>query len=80
MWIVYTAEDGLKRIQLEILNVATGESRTLTDDNQVYLIRSSRQTVAAWPYVSTPHRSVQHLCEGDPRRQVAKQAGRANSR
>jgi TolB protein len=36
-WIVYTAEDGLKRIQLEILNVATGESRALTDDNQVYL-------------------------------------------
>ena len=52
-WIVYTAEDGLKRIQLEILNLATGESRALTDDNQVYLDPVFSPDGGRLAYVST---------------------------
>jgi len=36
-WIVYTADYSGKRVQLEILNVTTGESHALTDDGQIYL-------------------------------------------
>src|SRR5450631_1678243 len=36
-WIVYTADDDVKTIQLEILNVETGESHSLTSDRQLYL-------------------------------------------
>jgi len=36
-WILYTADDGKKTIQLEILNVATGESSKLTDDEFIYI-------------------------------------------
>src|SRR4051794_30788667 len=32
-WILYTSDDNNRRIQLRILNVASGESRPLTDDN-----------------------------------------------
>src|SRR4030095_1666858 len=35
-WIVYTADDGGVSIGLEILNVETGESYTLTQDKEVY--------------------------------------------
>lgn len=35
-WIVYTADDDGKTIQLEILNLGTGESRALTDDEFLY--------------------------------------------
>ena len=35
-WLIYTSDDDNRRIQLAILNVASG-SRTLTDDNHVYL-------------------------------------------
>src|ERR1044071_8691508 len=35
-WIVYTADDEWKSIQLEALNVETGETRSLTNDNEVY--------------------------------------------
>src|ERR1700732_2007929 len=35
-WIVYTADDNWKSIQLEILNVRTGQTHSLTHDNQVY--------------------------------------------
>src|SRR5262245_56332647 len=35
-WIVYTAEDDGKSIQLEIVNVETGESHGLTSDTQLY--------------------------------------------
>lgn len=35
-WIIYTADDGGKTIQLEILNVETGESKPLTNDSFVY--------------------------------------------
>jgi Tol biopolymer transport system component len=52
-WIVYTAEDGLKRIQLEILNLATGESRALTDDQQVYLDPVFSPDGGRLAYVST---------------------------
>jgi TolB protein len=36
-WLVYTADDDHKRIQLEILNSETGEVTALTDDDQVYI-------------------------------------------
>jgi hypothetical protein len=36
-WIVYTADDNWNSIQLEILNVSSGEIRKLTDDQQVYV-------------------------------------------
>lgn len=36
-WIVYTADHAGKRVQLEILNVATGQSHPLTDDDHIYL-------------------------------------------
>ena len=35
-WIIYTADDGGTRIQLEMLNVESGETRPLTDDEFVY--------------------------------------------
>src|SRR5205809_2331147 len=35
-WIVYTADDDWKSMRLEIVNVATGEVRKLTTDNQLY--------------------------------------------
>lgn len=35
-WIIYTADYAQQRIQLEILNVATGESHKLTDDQAIY--------------------------------------------
>jgi TolB protein len=35
-WIVYTADDGGQTIQLEILNVATGEISALTNDEHLY--------------------------------------------
>jgi len=35
-WIVYTADDEHRRIQLRMLNIETGESRALTDDDQIY--------------------------------------------
>src|SRR5215470_2705849 len=35
-WIIYTADDGGKTIQLEILNVETGATRALTDDASIY--------------------------------------------
>ncbi len=35
-WIVYTADHDGDRVQLEMLEVATGETRALTDDGHVY--------------------------------------------
>src|SRR5262249_20791365 len=35
-WIVYTADDDGRNIQLEILNVATGAMHALTSDHQIY--------------------------------------------
>jgi TolB protein len=52
-WIVYTADDGGGTIQLEILDVQSGESRPLTDDQHIYMdpVFSSDGTRLA--YVST---------------------------
>lgn len=36
-WIVLTADDGGKTVQIEMLNVATGERKALTTDDQVYV-------------------------------------------
>ena len=36
-WIVYTADDGGRTIQLEILDVTSGKSYKLTDDSFVYM-------------------------------------------
>jgi len=36
-WLVYTADDGGKTIQLEILNLESGETRALTSDDQNYV-------------------------------------------
>lgn len=35
-WIVYTADDHGKSIQLEVLDLQTGETHALTDDEEVY--------------------------------------------
>ena len=35
-WLIYTADDGGQTIQLEILNVETGETHTLTNDAFIY--------------------------------------------
>ena len=35
-WIVYTADDDGKTVQLEIVNLQTGESHALTSDTQLY--------------------------------------------
>jgi dipeptidyl aminopeptidase/acylaminoacyl peptidase len=52
-WIVYTADDGGKSIQLEILNVATGESHALTDDEFLYADPVFAPTGDRLAYVST---------------------------
>lgn len=52
-WIVYTADDDHKRIQLEILNVATGATHTLTDDQHVYLDPVFSPDGKSLAYVST---------------------------
>ncbi len=36
-WIIYTADDGGQTIQLEIVNLDTGESHALTNDDQIYI-------------------------------------------
>src|SRR4029453_19033979 len=36
-WILYTADDGGRTMQLEILNVETGETRELTSDGFIYM-------------------------------------------
>lgn len=35
-WIIYTADDGGQTIQLEIVNIESGESRPLTNDTLIY--------------------------------------------
>ncbi len=52
-WIVYTVEDDLMSVQLEILNVETGESRTLTDDKQIYADPMFSPDRTRLAYVST---------------------------
>jgi len=52
-WIIYTADDGGNTIQLEILNVETGESRSLTDDEFVYVDPVFSPDGSRVAYVST---------------------------
>jgi dipeptidyl aminopeptidase/acylaminoacyl peptidase len=52
-WIVYTADDAGKSIQLEILNVATGESHPLTDDDFLYVDPAFSPAGDRLAYVST---------------------------
>ena len=54
-WIVYTADDNWHSIQLEIVNVATGEIRSLTNDSQVYVdpsVFAGRRRIASRHYLS----------------------------
>lgn len=52
-WLVYTADDGGKTIQLEMLNIQTGQVSKLTSDDAIYLdpVFSPDGTMLA--YVST---------------------------
>ena len=52
-WLIYTADDGGKTIQLEILNVENGQSHKLTDDNQIYLDPVFSPDGSQVAYVST---------------------------
>jgi TolB protein len=52
-WIVYTADDDAKDVQLEILNVTTGESHVLTDDHAVYADPVFSKDGKMLAYVST---------------------------
>ena len=52
-WIVYTADDGGRTIQLEMLNVATGASTPLTSDNFVYMDPVFSPDGSRLAYVST---------------------------
>jgi TolB protein len=52
-WIVYTADDNGKNIQLEILNVETGETSPLTNDNEVYADPVFSRDGSMLAYVST---------------------------
>ncbi|MGH9629318.1 MAG: TolB family protein, partial [Bryobacteraceae bacterium] len=52
-WIIYTADEDNRRIQLEILNVETGESHALTDDEHLYLDPVFSPDGSRLAYVST---------------------------
>jgi dipeptidyl aminopeptidase/acylaminoacyl peptidase len=52
-WIVYTADDGGKTLQLEILNVDTGESHALTEDDFIYVDPVFSPSGDRMAYVST---------------------------
>ena len=52
-WIVYTADYDGERVQLELLEVATGETRMLTDDQHVYSDPTFSPDGARIAYVST---------------------------
>lgn len=52
-WIIYTADDGGRTIQLEILNVETGETRELTNDSFIYMDPVFSPDGARVAYVST---------------------------
>jgi TolB protein len=54
-WIVYTAEDNWQSIQLEILNVATGERHPLTSDKHVYTDPVFSPDGARLAYVTSAH-------------------------
>ncbi len=52
-WIIYTADDGGRTIQLEILNVETGETRALTHDSFTYMDPVFSPDGSRVAYVST---------------------------
>ena len=52
-WLVYTADDGGTTIQLEVLNLETGGSHALTDDDQVYVDPVFSPDGSRIAYVST---------------------------
>ena len=52
-WIIYTADDGGNTIQLEILDVTTGDSHALTDDEFVYVDPEFSPDGSQVAYVST---------------------------
>jgi TolB protein len=52
-WLVYTADDGGGTIQLEILNVETGEARALTSDTQIYMDPAFSPDGTRLAYVAT---------------------------
>jgi dipeptidyl aminopeptidase/acylaminoacyl peptidase len=52
-WIVYTADDDARNIQLEIMNVETGMSQALTDDDQLYADPAFSPEGSHLAYVST---------------------------
>ena len=52
-WIVYVADDGGRTIQLEIVEVATGKSRPLTSDDQIYMDPAFSPDGTRLAYVST---------------------------
>ncbi len=52
-WIVYTADDDGRSIQLEVLNIATGETRSLTTDREIYADPSFSPDGQRLCYVST---------------------------
>ncbi|MGH9672289.1 MAG: TolB family protein, partial [Bryobacteraceae bacterium] len=52
-WLVYTADDDARSIQLEILNVATGETHALTRDSHIYLDPVFSPDGTRLAYVST---------------------------
>ena len=60
-WIVYTADDEWRSIQLEAVNVETGETRALTEDNQVYADPVFSPDGARLAYVSTKGTGNFHL-------------------
>ena len=52
-WLVYTADDDNETIQLEALNVATGETHALTDEPQLFLDPTFSPDGSKLAYVST---------------------------
>ncbi len=52
-WLVYTADDGGRTIQLEILNLETGEGHALTTDDHIYVDPVFSPDGSRIAYVST---------------------------
>ncbi|MEP7367264.1 MAG: CehA/McbA family metallohydrolase, partial [Acidobacteriota bacterium] len=52
-WLIYTADDDARSVQLEILNVASGETRALTRGNAIHLDPTFSPDGKQLAYVST---------------------------
>ncbi len=80
-WIVYTADDGGKTIQLDIVNVATGETRALTNDAFVYTDPVFSPDGTRVAYVSTkPNGFFNVLHPADQGRTVGRRGDRCVER